>query len=79
MPDMTNDDRADLARTACEDFSESTGQSMEDELGNIITDLMADLLHLANREGLCADSLVRRATMHYEAEITEEEECDAID
>jgi len=79
MGDMTNDDRVDLARDACEDFAESTGQSVEDELHNIITDLMADLLHLANRNGLCADSLLRRANMHYEAEISEEEECDAVD
>ena len=77
MGDMTNEGRADLALDACEDYAESTGQSMEDEIDNVITDLMADLLHLAHRNGLCTDTLLRRATMHYEGEIAEEEECNA--
>jgi hypothetical protein len=47
---------------------------MANDLPTIIGDLIANLLHLADQEGLCAESVLRTATMHFEAETGEEKE-----
>ena len=77
MLDVTNEDRADWAEAACEAFADITGQVMEDELPEIIGDLIANLLHLANQRGMCAEGRLENGRMHYDAEIAEEEEADA--
>jgi len=70
----TNEERADWGRDACDTFAESVRMDMANELPTIIGDLIANLLHLADSEGMCAESLLARAKMHYDAEITEEDE-----
>jgi len=77
--DVTNEDRAGWAEVACEAFAEITGQDMENDLPEIIGDLIANLLHLANQHGMCAEGRLENGRMHYTAEIEEEDECDAID
>lgn len=79
MGEVTNDDRAGWAEVACEAFAEITGQDMEDDLPEIIGDLIANLLHLANQQGMCPEERLENGRMHYEAEIAEEEECNADD
>jgi hypothetical protein len=70
----TNEERADRGREACETFAESVRMDMANDLPTIIGDLIANLLHLADQEGLCAESVLRTATMHFEAETGEEQE-----
>lgn len=72
--DVTNEDRAAWAEDACETFAEITGQDVEHDLPEIIGDLIANLMHLANQVGLCAEERLEVGRMHYEAEIAEEEE-----
>lgn len=74
MMDVTNEDRAEWARTACDAFAELTGQKMEHDLPEIIGDLIANLLHLANLEGLCPEDRLENGKMHFDAEIEEEAE-----
>jgi hypothetical protein len=45
---------------------------VDDELPTVIGDLIANLLHLADQEGLCAESILGTARMHFEAELEEE-------
>jgi hypothetical protein len=68
----TNADRAAWAWEACETFADATGLGVADELPTVIGDLIANLLHLADREGLCAESILGTARMHFEAELEEE-------
>jgi hypothetical protein len=70
----TNEERADWGRAACDTFAESVRMDMANDLPTIIGDLIANLLHLADQEGLCAESVLRTATMHFEAETGEEKE-----
>jgi hypothetical protein len=79
MHDVTNEDRAEWAAVACQAFAEITGLDMEEELPEIIGDLIADLMHLANQQGMCPEGRLENARMHYEAEIEEEEEAHAND
>jgi hypothetical protein len=72
--DVTNEDRAGWAEVACEAFAEITGQDMENDLPEIIGDLIANLLHFANQQGMCAEERLENGRMHYDAEIEEEEE-----
>lgn len=72
--DVTNEDRAEWAAEACDTFAELTGQNMESELPDIVCDLLANLMHLAELHGMCAEDLLDRAKMHYDAETQEEEE-----
>jgi hypothetical protein len=79
MGDVTNEDRAGWAEVACEAFAEITGQDLENDLPEIIGDLIANLMHLASQNGMSVKDRLENARMHYDAEIEEEEECDAID
>jgi hypothetical protein len=72
MLNVTNEDRAVWAFEACETFAELTGQ--RSSLRDIVCDLLANLLHLADLRGMCVEDLLRVAKMHYEAEIADEEE-----
>jgi DNA/RNA-binding domain of Phe-tRNA-synthetase-like protein len=67
----TNDERADWADDACDAFCEAAGY--EDGEPEVITDLVTNLLHLAHRIGMCPESLVERALMHFEDEMDYEE------
>jgi hypothetical protein len=64
-PSPGNAQRAEWARIALDTFASVAGTG-EGEDG--ITDLMVDLLHLADRQGLDTARLVARATSHFEEE-----------
>ena len=64
-PDNMNDARADWAGAALSAFMQETGTDEEDALG----DLLADLMHWADRNGYEFDAALDRARGHYEAEI----------
>lgn len=68
----TNAERAAWAWDACDTFADATGLSVDDELPSVIGDLIANLLHLAEQEGLCAESILGTSRMHFEAELEEE-------
>jgi HEAT repeat protein len=61
----TNDERADIADDALEVMQ-------DDDRPSQICDLMVNLMHLANREGMCVNALMRRVQMHYDAEATDD-------
>jgi hypothetical protein len=63
-PDGMNFDRAAWADKAIDAFREATGTDLEDALG----DLLADLMHWADRAGYDYDAALDRARGHYEAE-----------
>lgn len=68
-----NKRKAQLARAAVTHFeqaSKSKGEPME----TLITDLLADLMHLADAEKEDFNDLLRRAHYHYEHEIHQREE-----
>lgn len=73
-----NADRAHWAENALAVFTVETycGRHPHnldsDDLETAIYDLIADLLHLANRKGFDAAEIIRKATFHFEAELTEE-------
>lgn len=71
MNDYTNADRADSARAAAEAFAIATG-SQDEDLRTQLVDLLANIMHLADEEGLVFDALTESAYLHYEDEIDEE-------
>lgn len=69
-PDGQNDERAEWAEQAIEAFESATRADREDAL----CDLLADLMHWADRNGQDFDSQLDRARMHYAAETEPERE-----
>lgn len=69
----TNDERAEWAKDSCRLYADVTGLTLEDEVDTAISDLIASLLHLADMNGLCPDTILERAKMHYEYESAYEE------
>lgn len=67
--EVTNSDRAIWARIALEAFQAETGTDDEDAL----SDLIADLLHLADRTGEDFRKALDRGFDHYDAELAEDE------
>ena len=63
-PDGMNFDRASWADQAISAFRGATGTDREDAL----SDLLADLMHWADRAGYGFDEALDRARAHYEAE-----------
>ena len=66
--DGQNDDRAKWAATAIVAFMTETGTDRQDALA----DLLADLRHWADRNGVEWRTELRRGMAHYEAETEEE-------
>jgi hypothetical protein len=66
---ITNTDRAEYAAAACRAYEMEKGG---DEIFTVIVDLIADLLHLASREGVDPERCVRLGVDHYERERLEE-------
>ena len=70
----TNDDRAAWAENAVETFTLETyggrhfSDLVDDDRETAIYDLVANLLHLAKRESMDTDRIVRMAQFHFEAE-----------
>lgn len=65
----TNDERAAWAADSARVYADWTGLDYDGEVDTAISDLIASLLHLADRNGLCPETLIQRAQMHYEAEV----------
>ena len=65
-PEHMNDDRAGWASTALRAFQVETGTDDEDAM----SDLLADLMHLADREGEDFTADLRRGARHYVEETT---------
>ena len=63
-PDAMNDSRAEWAEAALSAFMRETGTDQEDAL----VDLLADLLHWADRNSHNFNAALERAREHYEAE-----------
>ncbi len=63
-PDGLNNDRSAWAASALAVFMQITGTDQEDALG----DLLADLMHLADRSLYDFDAALERARLHYDAE-----------
>lgn len=63
-PDNRNDSRAQWAAAALFTFMMATGTDEEDSLG----DLLADLMHWADRHNFDFDATLERARGHYEFE-----------
>lgn len=74
----TNADRARWAANALAVFTAETyGGDHPDtmdrgDLETAISDLIADLLHFADRHGFDTDEIMRSAKFHFEAELAEE-------
>jgi hypothetical protein len=72
----SNEDRAGWARTALTAFVAEVYRAKElsamhrDDLEDAVTDLICDLLHFADQNGLSAEAIEARARWHYEAEIS---------
>jgi hypothetical protein len=65
-PEGKNDNRAAWAGVAIAAFQEVTGTDDEDVLG----DLLADLMHWADRDQYDFDAALTRGRAHYEEETT---------
>lgn len=69
----TNRDRAAWAQAALDAFKAQTG--MQDESNDIVlSDLLDDLMHLAQMEGINFTACVERAVGHFVAEVLDEAE-----
>lgn len=64
-----NAKRAAWAGVALASFCAVTGQNAEEEAAEAMTDLICDLLHLANAKGLNPSAIASKAIGHYEHEV----------
>ena len=69
MRDVTNADRAEWAFCAIERFQDKTQTDDEDAL----SDLLCDLMHLADRDGHDFENELNRARNNYAEEVRDEE------
>jgi hypothetical protein len=71
-PEGMNDDRASWANTALSAFGIETGMinAGEDDQ-TIMGDLVADLMHFADRNNIDFEKVLRGARMHYEEETSD--------
>lgn len=73
MIEVTNDLRAEWADEAVYAFAAVTHAADEEELDTLVGDLLCDLMHLCDRDGLDFAALLERAQTHYAAEVADEE------
>jgi predicted subunit of tRNA(5-methylaminomethyl-2-thiouridylate) methyltransferase len=72
MDDITNEDRASNALTALVEYAEAKGVILHEEgIETVMTDLVADMMHLAKREGIDFADCATVAVGHYQAELDE--------
>lgn len=60
--------RATFSRGALDDYMKTTGLTIADGLDTAIGDLLVDLMHLCDQEGLDFAEILERASGHHEAE-----------
>ena len=68
MKQITNAQRAEMAYRALKKFSELTGVEGEDE-SDQISDLLCNLMHCADEQGVDFDECIELAKHHYKNEI----------
>ena len=69
----TNSERASWAADSARVYADATGLDYDTEADTAISDLIASLLHLADEQGLCPETMLQRGQMHYEHEAAEED------
>ncbi len=78
MSTFTNTDRAEVARSAAHHFAGLTNQisagDWEHDRGSVYSDLIADILHAAEEDGLDPRTMLRRGAGHYQEEKSIERE-----
>lgn len=83
VEEVTNGERANWAYLALERFARATNQDNSGDLkhdrGTVVNDLLCDLMHLCDRDGLDFEDLVERARGHYQEELVEEKELNERD
>lgn len=67
----TNADRAAWAETILQHFAEIVG---DDEPDTLVSDLLADLMHFCDRDGINFTLCFQRATSYHRDELAEEAE-----
>lgn len=70
MQEPTNVDRAGWARVGLAAFSRRTGEA-GNEIETQLVDLLTDLMHLADYEGVDKDEVLDRALWHYAQDVRE--------
>ena len=65
---QNNEDRASTAEKACQTAGIARGDIFDPTDPCIVTDLIADLCHLCDREGWGAEELIRSALMNWKDE-----------
>ena len=70
----TNELRAQRAWQATRRYHQECDDSDGDTTDETITDLLADLMHFCDEQGIDFESCSRMATMHYEAEVNHEDD-----
>jgi hypothetical protein len=79
-PDGMNNQRVGWAWAAVADFAGRTGLDIRpdaDGMDTAMSDLLANMMHLAREEGLDMATLLRRAATHFEAETLADDEAEA--
>jgi hypothetical protein len=69
-PDDMNEWRAEAAEVALRSFEEFGYEPNTEDDETILGDLLCDVRHFCDREGLDFDMLIERSRMHYTAETT---------
>jgi hypothetical protein len=74
MTDITNERRAAWAAQTLLQYaiSKEGGEELYDDPETVLTDLLCDLRHYADRESIDFKTCLDRAEMHYDAEVEEE-------
>lgn len=71
---VTNGDRVEWARAALETFAATTGRAGEcvgtEGRASVLADLLADLLHLCDADGVNFAAALRMGRMFYNDEVT---------
>ena len=71
----TNEQRAERAWKAATRYQQAAnGDSDGDIADETITDLLTDLMHFCDEQGIDFESCLRMANMHYEAEVAHEDD-----
>lgn len=65
---IQNEERSERAKQALLRYAELTGQDPDAELEDMVTDLLADMLHMAQEQELNFEDCLRWAYEHYDEE-----------
>lgn len=71
MADLTNEQRAEWAYRAVQKHSQTTG-SEEEEMDTQMSDLLCNMMHMADEQGLDFSEVMEQASRHYDTEVNSE-------